>query len=448
MADFEIVHIRQRRGRSSWDGRVRVDGVTKDFGLGPHASRYAAARQLERRVEIWLSRRGAPARFASAGVAELLDAWIEHERAHGVVKGTYRKYEERMRLLIRELPLAAPQDLTLHAVQGWITRRGADYRPKTLSHYRSTAKAFSQFLVQAGVLASDPLASLPKIRAKHASVGDSPLSRDELAELVRVSPEPRRWLWVLLAYTGLRSLEARRLLVADVVLDVATPHVVVRAANAKNRTARMVALPTRDAFEAARLLVDGKDAADPVFATFPTWRTLKGDMQRAGLPSRRATGEPLGFHSFRVTAAELAADIGIGDDRIGDHLGHSSKAMTRVYRRRNLERTSAVLSMMPDLGLMATGLATDGPYASALIRTEPDTCTPGPIDASGPSSGVCAAFDGGIEAVENRDHNGAGGNRTPSRSGFVRRRRRIGHGSGHGAGRRYGLATMRSGMVA
>lgn len=166
------------------------------------------------------------------------------------------------------------------------------------------------------------------------------------AEQVRRRGWMRGSLYLFAAFTGLRSNECALLRRRDLVLDGDEPHVVVRAANAKNRTEQRVPLlplvvdrmRAHLKLQSETALQEGGRILDGAAQVFEVRRglleALRKDAEFAGIGLHDEEGRRLTFHGFRSSTATLLARAGVSMPIAMRVLRHSDANLTaKVYAK-------------------------------------------------------------------------------------------------------------------
>ena len=148
-----------------------------------------------------------------------LPAFEQYMRQRGMALNTRKAFMGDMRLLVKFLGGHRLVDtITTEDLEGYLnwlyTRQDPPPKPKTMSRRITTLKVFFKFLHDQKLIAEDPAAPIPQIRAR------TPLPRvlhdDEVERLLQVtqdklwgrSPDPRPYLLVtLILHTGIKKSE-------------------------------------------------------------------------------------------------------------------------------------------------------------------------------------------------------------------------------------------------
>jgi integrase len=276
----------------------------------------------------------------------------------------------------------------IEAALGKIQMKGGrSLSPQTRNKHVAAAKAFARFMKRSGRTHTNPLEDMGKVQTTKR--GRRAASREEMEWLIATtrkgptmtSPDwgckweasgpERALIYMLVCCTGLRAKEARGLKVKDFRLDAETPHIVVSAGLAKNRTANMVPLSP----ELAATLRDflGKKLPEAQALAVPkkaAWM-LRLDMQAARAAYIEAGKSPaereararspflevdrdtdrylsFDFHSLRGTASVLMQQAGVPVGFVQKILNHKTPIMTLGnYTNPDLGTLAAKLMTMP-----------------------------------------------------------------------------------------------------
>lgn len=268
---------------------------------------------------------------AGAMLSQLLADYLADLAARGRSEKHARDTGQRVGRLLKDTGWTRLKDIRADQFVKW--RATLTVAAKTAKEYQAAAVAWLNWLVQLGCLAVNPLGKLPAVatRGKQVRIARA-LTLEELSALFAVATPERRLVYQVLAYTGQRRTEVRSLVRGDLHLDGDRPHALFRAETMKDREKRAVPLhPELAAVLRARL--PAEMAADaPVFESFPKWKTLLRDLERAGIARRDGVGRVLHFHSFRKTFQTLGVRHGINQRAAQELLGHSDANLTaKVY---------------------------------------------------------------------------------------------------------------------
>ena len=266
---------------------------------------------------------------AASTLSSLVDAYAVDLRAR-TVPGHASESLARLR---RVLLLAAWKRLQDVTPASWVAcRSGLNRSAKTVKEYQTSVMAFLNWLVRMDMLAANPLAKVGAVKIKGKAVRKSrAFTQVEFSSLLSAAPGHRRLVYQFLGYTGARKNEARSLLWSDLDLG-ARPCVHLREENTKSAEERVVPLKAELAEEMRRFRLDceakGGPLPDAVFLRFPSDDALHGDLKRAGVDRKDASGRVVHFHAFRKTFQTWGAVAGIGQRSAQEMLGHSDPSLT------------------------------------------------------------------------------------------------------------------------
>lgn len=177
---------------------------------------------------------------------QLLDAFFVHLSADGTTPaGTLKAYRTDLTQCIAFLTERGITDIQtlrpddLHAFYAWLKDGG--YAVATIARRIVALRAFSTFLVQAGILLADPCADLhPPIVSRTVRQALTIVQIEALRRLMLRNSTPDGWrdraiLEVLLA-TALRASDVVALNIGDIVLDTASITLRRRGGNTRTLT--------------------------------------------------------------------------------------------------------------------------------------------------------------------------------------------------------------------
>ena len=208
-------------------------------------------------------------------LADHIAAYFEHQRAKGVTPRQIADSRSRLNRVLRECGFARLTDLLGTALEMWLATRQADgMGAVTRNAYREAWVTFGNWCVRNRRLLSNPFTSVPKADAKadrrrtRRALTGSELTRlldvarrrpvtirrgkskgeavavlrdDTPRHLERLGME-RALIYKTLVLTGLRKGELASITVGQVVLDGPMPHLVLEAADEKNREGSTIPL--------------------------------------------------------------------------------------------------------------------------------------------------------------------------------------------------------------
>ena len=274
------------------------------------------------------------------------------------------------------LQALSPADLTVQAVRAAfadLAREGAEVSSRTRAI--GVWKAFSAWLLEQGLLSTDPTAGIARPRKPETlpvAFTDEQLQAI-LAVVSQPDPDARtpwpvrdRALVVTLAGTGVRAGELCQLAVADVERGP-DPSLRVHGKGGKTRVVPLSpqVLAAIEAYLQDRLVrfgarpegdpALGSQAHDPLFVGYRGAALTRGALKqyvyrwllRAGVP--RPEGEAV--HAFRHTFATGLIHNGVDLASVRQLLGHSSIASTQIYLRMTGADLASAVRAAPITGL-------------------------------------------------------------------------------------------------
>ncbi len=221
-------------------------------------------------------------------------------------------------------------------IQHHLMGLGTRMRPVSVHQHYRVLRTFFNWTVNAGLLASDPMHSIPRPRIPLA-LPDVPSDEELRAVLASCTPtfegDRNRAMILVMADAGLRAGEVLRARVRD--WDLAQLSIVVRLGKGQKDRVTFVSPMTVDAIKQHLAMRPRVCDSDPLFAD-ARGRPLKLRhlvqilhrlSARAGLPPDRR----LHPHALRHFAATSWLRNGIGLDQVRRLLGHTSISMTLRY---------------------------------------------------------------------------------------------------------------------
>lgn len=389
---------------------------------------------LERRAElvksgVMTAAEDSIADHQSSSLERHLAAYEVHLESAGTTKKYRGETLGRFRTFAAECNFLRLADLNRQVLEGWLVQQG---RPRlqdgksipgasarTRNAYREAAIAFGNWCVETHRLISNPFVGIPKAnqkadprrqrramtevelqqlldvarerplldartirRGKDKGQAVAELRPETLARLECLGRE-RALIYKTLVLTGLRLNELRSLSVSQLVLDGEFPHVILHAADEKNREGSTVPLRgdlARDLREwieqkaerlgaLAAITRSRKDSAtagvversgkrlarQPVF-TVPAAmvKILDRDLKLAGIQKRDERGRTLDVHALRTTFGTLLSKGGVAPRTAQAAMRHSTIDLTmNVYTDPKLLDVQGAVELLPSLSLVA-----------------------------------------------------------------------------------------------
>ena len=187
------------------------------------ALRWAGRMALKDLLEV--AERGASVSPVAKSVAKLVEEWLVLIE-DSVGANWYRDLRARLRRFARDNPTMQTTDLTQPAIRAWLD--GLDHAPVGKAHFRGALSRFFGWLIQKGMLTSNPCEGL-KLEKKGRSIRQDDalpaiLTPAHARALLQVYQRPeniRSLGWIVLTlFCGLRpEAEAARLKWSEIKLD-------------------------------------------------------------------------------------------------------------------------------------------------------------------------------------------------------------------------------------
>jgi integrase len=200
-----------------------------------------------------------------------------------------------------------------------------------------------------------------------------------LSQLER-SGQERALIYKTLFLTGLRKGELASLTLGQVMLDVEHPHMILKAADEKNRQGSVIPLRGDLADDLRRWIEvilagcgsgesDSQGNRPKGWATIPLFtvpaglvRILDRDLVAAGIPKRDERGQTIDVHAMRHSFGTLLSKGGVPPRTAQAALRHSSIDLTmNLYTDPRLLEVETALDSLPALSL-------DEPRSAAEVR--------------------------------------------------------------------------------
>lgn len=298
-----------------------------------------------------------------------LDAFAQHLRDRDLAPATVDRYCQEMERFARWFEQTNGQPLTPTALTGRDVR---DYRehgqavarskPGTINGRLSAIRAYADWLVETGQLASNPAQHVKLIEEQ--PLAPKALDRRQLAALERelerslnaAATDSARFLRtrdraiiLLLVNSGLRVSELCALDVEDLALSERSGSVIIR--RGKGNKARTVPLNV-DARRPLLAWAEQRGRAG-IFAAMLFCDHQGQPLQRWGVHSAlkeygRRAGIEVAPHTLRHTFATSLAAAGVRTEEIAALLGHSKLETTRRYTQPSGRDLAAAVEKLED----------------------------------------------------------------------------------------------------
>lgn len=327
----------------------------------------------------------ASARNASkTPLAPHLAAFLADVEGRGRAAGTVRTYRLILGVVCKRCEWSAVADINAHSFTVW--RTSPKVSPKYANNALGYARTFCAWLIKRRVLAFNPLAEVEKIRIRQDRGKRYAPTLDQLSRFLSTAPAHRAAVYLFTIYTGLRRAELDGLTWGDVEIDSESPSVRVPGSISKNgKTER---LPLRPEVVAA-LKAYRPALWQPFEWVFrgrvPKSRTVRKDIEAAGLSPRDEYGRRFDLHACRTTLCTLCNTSGVAPRVAMQIMRHSELGLTmKTYNDESHTPLAASMAMLPSISLPSSSLG-----ALAEAHTSKSAQTPvfrGQTEAlSGPS---------------------------------------------------------------
>jgi integrase len=349
------VYLRRRRGRNAgkvYCGRWRLpgdSGPVHDVSLHTTDKRVAKQRLGVIVREAELERAGllVPKPLQEAAVRPLTEHVAEYQAdllARGRCRGHVDRVGYRLSALMSACGWKQARDVTRESFTAW--RAGVVGKSgKTLNEYLAAISGLLKWMKEQGRVVGDPLSGGGlRVRTRgRETYRRRALSDEEVGRLLTVSG-PRRLLYLIAVWTGLRRGELKQLQWSDVHLDMEGPYIVLRAAWTKNRKGGVQPLHAE--------LADALRVAPRVgscVVRVPDYATVQADFERAGLPwGTGVDGDRVDFHALRHTYVTRLGRAGVDPGMRRLLARHSEQRMTdAVYLDARGMATAEALAQVP-----------------------------------------------------------------------------------------------------
>lgn len=317
-----------------WSGRYSLEKGEAARTVALHTPDKTVAQQRLRQIIVEKQREAAgiiaPAAVreaAASPVSQLLEAY-ESDLTGRELNGQHvHDTLFRLRRMMLEMRWKRVSDIRPDVFVRWRAMLANSATSKRA--YQISANSFLNWLVRTEQIDRNPLAKLGLVEIRGKGVRNArSFSPDELERLLSVA-ERRRLVYLTLIYTGQRKSEVKALIWGDLHLEGNQPYALFREGTMKDKEKRPVPLHPALADALRRMRQAGVLSDKRVFhQVFPDLKTLKRDLERAGIPQKDSVGRVLHFHSFRKTFQTLGVLHGINQRSAQEILGHSDANLT------------------------------------------------------------------------------------------------------------------------
>jgi integrase len=237
-----------------------------------------------------------------------------------------------------------------------------DFGHRTYNHYVQAIEQFGLWVYRTDRLSTNPIHGLARlncetdIRRKRRA-----LSQDEFARLVQSAIDSteliqcfdgktRTWIYLASYYTGLRRNELANLTPSNFNLDASQPIVTIPAQVSKHRKTDVLPLHPHFASMLPELF-NGRDPNDLLFPKLGkrrTWRMVKRDLERAGIPYVTSEGvadfHAAGRHTYITELLRNGASL----PEAQKLARHSDIKMVMRYGHIGIEDQAKAIARLPN----------------------------------------------------------------------------------------------------
>ena len=320
-------------------------------------------------------------------IAPHLAAFLADVEGRGRAAGTVRTYRLILGVVCKRCGWLAVGDINAHSFTVW--RTSPKVSPKYANNALGYVRTFCAWLIKRRVLAFNPLAELEKIRIRQDRGKRYMPTLDQLSAFIANAPAQRAAVYLFTIYTGLRRAELDGLTWGDVDLDSDSPSVRVPGSISKNgKTER---LPLRPEVVAA-LKAYRPVLCQPFEWVFrgrvPKSRTVRKDIEAAGLSPRDEYGRRFDLHAMRTTLCTLCNTSGVAPRVAMQIMRHSELGLTmKTYNDDGHTPLVAAMAMLPSISLPSSSVD-----ALADSHTSKSAQTPVKSGQAGALSGPSCHF--------------------------------------------------------
>jgi integrase len=317
------------------------------------ARTYDAARRIKRESDTDRDR-GELQEPTTTGFLTFLDEWVERYRGQGRRGFRENTRDEYRRLIAKyarpyfssRLKLVDVTTFQLARFVDWLAdpdEQGKRLTDATVANIVIPLRAALRTANREGLIRHNPSQGLALPHREELADEEEKIkvfSREQLAAVLAMAPEPHKLLFEVLATCGLRISEVIALQRLHLQIDGSAPEVCVRRAMVKGRIEppktkygrREIRLPAPLVYRLRAYLaaLDDQDSTALVFTNRDGNPIEPGNLRRRGLkPLVEEVDAPwAGFHTFRHTFASLHLSRGTNLLQLSRALGHHSAAFT------------------------------------------------------------------------------------------------------------------------
>ena len=298
---------------------------------------------------------------APKSLAEAIDAYLRHLETEDRQPKTLTRYRGILgvfREFAANRGVFNVTQVTIDLVDRYREERKKLLKPKSMLNEGTVLKSLFKWCAQRGFVSANPLENMKVARPKHVSRGGPSLA--DIDRILATAKDVRYVQFAVLAFTGMRSGDLRRLRPEDVDLEGNWIHIVSReGGRTKSGLSRKVPIHPRLRPDLESLLPKRKRPW--LFTAPPSRKYPDGNhhintkhLNEALLKVLKSLGMPAGrdggftVHSLRHSFETITVNAGIPQRAIDTWLGHQSdRSMASVYYRLSDEESQRFMTEVP-----------------------------------------------------------------------------------------------------
>ena len=340
---------------------------------------------------------------SDAPLAQHVSDYLTHMRACERCEDHIRNTGQAIARVTNDCEFGRLRDLQRVKAERWLLKQ-ADLKmsARTRNTYRIALVSFGNWCVRESRLLANPFTALPRANeAADRRRERRALTLEEIGNLLKAAEErplhekmlitrgkdkgtlrakindrtkramvrlgqDRAMFYRIAIYTGLRVGELASLTLADVQLDVGTPHLNLHARHDKARRGARQPLPDdlvhairrylavrlkeaqEDALRSGRPAPAALAQTDPLTQQVPALRSFNMDIELAGITKKDEAGRTVDLHSLRHTFGTLLARSGVAPRTAMELMRHSDiRLTTNIYQHLELVDTASAVNQLP-----------------------------------------------------------------------------------------------------
>ena len=242
-----------------------------------------------------------------------------------------------------------------------MAKRSNGYGPKTFNHYCQAFEQLAEWLTKSGKVASNPVPGLPRrnneedVRKRRRALTTEEVgkliesARNSTEQIQCFDGETRARIYLIAYLTGLRRSEIGSLTPENFQLDASPPTVTIAATISKHRRTDVLPLHP-ELVSLVREWIKGFEASEKLFprlAKRKTWKMVKKDLERAGIPYKTHEGDA-DFHAAgRHTHISGLFRTGASNTQARELARHSDMKTTLRYTHVGLMEKAKAVAALP-----------------------------------------------------------------------------------------------------